>query len=119
MKNDRARCDVSGAPYPQFYVVDMNDCPVECFCPQCQAFVQEQDVSGLVTHFMNQLWDEVQEAYPDIDIMMFAYPDSTTPPRSGITPKGNGIVHLAYMDHGAGQPNARADRVSLGMKKSR
>ncbi len=30
VKNDRARCDVSGTPYPQFYVVDMNDCHVEC-----------------------------------------------------------------------------------------
>ena len=48
---------------------------------------------------MNQLWDEVQEAYPDIYIMMFAYQDSTTPPRSGLQPKGNVIVRLAYMDH--------------------
>ena len=99
VQNDRARCDVSGAPYPQFYVVDMNDCHVECFCPQCQAFVQEHDVSGLVIDFMNQLWDEIQEAYPDIYIMMFAYQDSTTPPRSGLKPKGNVIVRLAYMDH--------------------
>lgn len=99
VKHDRARCDLSGAPYPLFYVVDMNDCHVECFCPQCQAFVHEHDVSGLVIHFMNALWDEVREAYPDIYIMMFAYQDSTTPPRSDLKPKGNVIVRLAYMDH--------------------
>lgn len=99
VKTDRARCDRSGAPYPLFYVVDMNDCHVECFCPQCQAFVREHDVSGLVIQFMNRLWDEVRGAYPDIYIMMFAYQDSTTPPRSGLKPKGNVIVRLAYMDH--------------------
>jgi hypothetical protein len=99
VKHDRARCDVTGAPYPRFYVVDMNDCHVECFCPQCQAIVREHDVSGLVIQFMNKLWEEVRDAYPDIYLMMFAYQDSTTPPRSDLKPKGNVVVRLAYMDH--------------------
>ncbi|MDD4099339.1 MAG: DUF4838 domain-containing protein [Lentisphaeria bacterium] len=99
VSKDRTRCDESGAPWPVFYVVDMNDCNVECFCPQCQEVVQEHDVSGLVIGFMNKLWDRVSGDYPEIYLMMFAYHDSTTPPPSGLKPKGNVIVRLAYMDH--------------------
>ena len=99
VSKDRARCDESGAPWPVFYVVDMNDCNVECFCPQCQEVVKQHDVSGLVIDFMNKLWDRVSGDYPEIYLMMFAYHDSTTPPPSGLKPKGNVIVRLAYMDH--------------------
>ncbi len=99
VQQDRADCDESGAPYPVFYVVDMNDCAVECFCPECQAFVKEHDVSGLVINFMNRLWDRVAGDFPNIYLMMFAYHDSTTPPPSGLRPRGNVIVRLAYMDH--------------------
>lgn len=99
VRQDRARCAASGAPYPVFYVVDMNDCNVECFCPECQTVVRQHDVSGLVINFMNALWDRVSGDFPDIYLMMFAYHDSTTPPASGLRPKGNVIVRLAYMDH--------------------
>ncbi len=99
VKQDRARCDETGAPWPVFYVVDQNDCAVECFCPECQAVVKQHDVSGLVIDFMNKLWERVSGDYPDIYLMMFAYHDSTTPPASGLRPKGNVIVRLAYMDH--------------------
>lgn len=99
VRQDRARCKETGAPWPVFYVVDQNDCKVECFCPECQEVVKQHDVSGLVINFMNKLWDRVSVDYPDIYLMMFAYHDSTVPPSSGLKPKGNVIVRLAYMDH--------------------
>lgn len=99
VRKDRARCAETGAPWPVFYVVDQNDCKVECFCPECQEMIKQHDISGLVIDFMNKLWDRVSADYPDIYLMMFAYHDSTTPPTSGLKPKGNIIVRLAYMDH--------------------
>ncbi|NMA21166.1 MAG: DUF4838 domain-containing protein [Lentisphaerae bacterium] len=99
ISKDRIRYDKIGAPWPIFYVVDQNDCYVECFCPECQEKVKQHGVSGLLIDFMNKLWDRISGDYPDIYLMTFAYQDSTTPPSSGLKPKGNVTMRLAYMDH--------------------
>lgn len=100
IEKDRAKCAKDGTPYPVFYSVDGNDCPIECFCPECQKFIKANGVSGLVVDFMNRLWDTVKTDYPDIRLAMFAYMDALEPPKSDIKAADGVLVRIAYYGSG-------------------
>ncbi len=97
IRKDRAACDKTGKPYPMLYNVDNNDCDAACYCPECRNFIEKHGVSGIVIDFANKISEAIQDEFPGVRIMVFAYLDALDAPK-GIRPGKHVLVRLAYMD---------------------
>lgn len=104
---DRQNAAKSDRPSPRIYDISQNDNDSFCVCPTCQAFVEKEgSPSGLVLDCINELADGIQDEYPDVLIMTFAYASTLKPPRN-VRPRNNVMIRLAQ-GNGEWTPGAEA-----------
>ena len=92
---DRAR--PQGIRPPRIYVLDPNDHPTVCCCPECMKTAKKYgSYSGVVIEFINHLAREIRKKYPDVVLLTSAYMSTSEPPH-GIRPESNVIIRPAQL----------------------
>ncbi len=82
---------------PEIYSVTPNDNGDHCDCKNCSAVVKKYNGhSGLLIDFTNKLAAAVEDEYPHVKIMTFAYMNAKQPP-VGITPRKNVLIQIALL----------------------
>ena len=92
---DRAHC--RGIRPPYIYVLDPNDHPTVCYCPECSKTAEKYgSFSGVMIEFINGLAKEIRKKYPGIVLLTSAYMFTADPPQ-GIRPESNVIIRPAQL----------------------
>ena len=91
------RAHPRGIRPPWIYVLDPNDHPTVCYCPECvKAAEKYGSFSGVMIEFLNYLSGEIRKKYPDIHLLTSAYMFTSRPPR-GIRPDSQVIIRPAQL----------------------
>ena len=75
------------------------DTPAYCSCKKCaKVYAEEGGYSGAVVRFANRLSEDMNERYPGIKYLFFAYLTTKQPPKKT---KGNDLVAVTYCMDGS------------------
>ncbi|MBQ7699092.1 MAG: DUF4838 domain-containing protein [Clostridia bacterium] len=109
-------------PAKTLFHINQNDGGKFCTCADCTAKNEAAGGTcmGSLLMFINDIADAVKEKYPDrqIDIMTYAYHDTTTAPDpSVVKPRDNVVIVLCRMDsscfnHAWDDPNCKDNKAS-------
>ncbi len=81
-------------PHTEIIEVSPNDGGGHCLCPSCAALVADNgSPSASLIHFVNQIAEAVEEAYPRAWVSTLAYLDTVDPPKQ-VRPRENVVVRL-------------------------
>ena len=93
-------------PNPTMISVSQNDWGGRCQCPRCKAVEhEEQSPAGPLIHFVNQVAEDIEKAFPDILVETLAYQYTRVPPKH-VRPRHNVVIRLCTIECCFAQPLA-------------
>lgn len=95
LRNVRKR--IADNPGCRIISVTQNDNFNYCRCEKCTQLAERENQSGVMLNFVNRLAKDIEEEYPDVYILTFAYQYTRKPPVT-ITPRHNVIIWLCSIE---------------------